>query len=273
MQIDIEDCNCLDNYHWIKETFEKNDAGFEWGIQKKGKLAYQKFCDSIEIELKKAENIHDCQRILNDWGKFFRKGHFYVSLNSSPLKNENIISAEKVSYSLETVETQIKQMNDTFIGVWESSPYKIGIVRDTLNPKRKYVGFIIEATVTQWEKGDVKLEIFEKNNELTSNFYMLEHFLTKRSVILNSKTELMIGTMRFINYSKIDNGIERKLLASSSPKCYELSENTTILKISSFNSNQKKLINNEMEQNKEKILSHKNLIIDLRNNGGDSDNS
>lgn len=271
VQIDAEDCNCLDNYYWIKETFEKNDAGFEWSIQKKGKLAYQKFCDSIEIELKKAENIYECQRILNDWGKFFRKGHFYVSLNPSLSNNENVVSAEKVSYSLETVEKQMEQMNDEFIGVWKSSPYTIGIVRDTLNPDRKYVGFIIEATVEQWKKGDVKLEIFEKNNKLTSNFYLLDYSLTKRSVMLRSKTELMIGTMKFINYSKIDSEIERKLLASSSPKCYELSENTMILKIPSFNSDQTEMINNEIEQNKEKILSHKNLIIDLRNNGGGSD--
>ncbi len=39
VQIDISDCNCLESCHWTKETFEKNDAGFEWTIQKKGMAA------------------------------------------------------------------------------------------------------------------------------------------------------------------------------------------------------------------------------------------
>lgn len=272
-QMDVEDCNCLENYHWIKETFENNDAGFEWVIQKKGMEAYQKFCDSIEAEIKNADDIHRCEEILNDWGKFFRKGHFYVALNSSSSEDGGSVEAEKVSYSVETVEAQVEQTDDEIVGIWESSPYKIGIVLDTINPKRKYVGFIIESGAPGWTKGDVKLEIFEQDNKLSSNYYMRDHSMEKRDVTLRNETELMLGSMRFINHSKIENEIERKMSDISEPFFYELSDYTTILKIPSFNLDQKPLIDKEIEQNKEKILSHKNLIIDLRNNGGGGDNS
>lgn len=272
-QIDSKDCNCLEDYRWIKETFEKNDAGFEWIIQKKGIEAYQKFCDSIEVELKNAEDIYKCNKILNDWGRFFRKGHFYISLNVSPSKNTVSGIAEKVNYSIKTVETQAKQINDKIIGIWESSPYKVGIVLDTLNQKRKYVGFIIESDVPEWTKGDVKLEIYEQNNKLISNYYMMDHSVEKMSVNLKNETELMIGSMIFINSSKEESEIERKLSDISKPLFYELSENTTILKIPSFNADQKEKIDKEIEQNRATILSHKNLIIDLRNNGGGNDNS
>jgi C-terminal processing protease CtpA/Prc len=90
---------------------------------------------------------------------------------------------------------------------------------------------------------------------------------------LRNETELMLGSMRFINHSKIENEIERKMSDISEPFFYELSDYTTILKIPSFNLDQKPLIDKKIEQNKEKILSHKNLIIDLRNNGGGGDNS
>ncbi len=282
-QIDSKDCNCLEDYRWIKETFEKNDAGFEWIIQKKGIEAYQKFCDSIEVELKNAEDIYKCNKILNDWGRFFRKGHFYISLNVSSSKNTvsgiaekvnySIKIAEKVNYSIKTVETQAKQINDKIIGIWESSSYKVGIVLDTLNQKRKYVGFIIESDVPEWTKGDVKLEIYEQNNKLISNYYMMDHSVEKMSVNLKNETELMIGSMIFINSSKVESEIERKLSDISKPLFYELSENTTILKIPSFNADQKEKIDKEIEQNRATILSHKNLIIDLRNNGGGIDNS
>lgn len=273
IQTDIHDCNCIENYYWIKETFEKNDAGFEWIIQKKGMEEYQKFCDSIEAELKNAEDIFRCTEILNDWGKFFRKGHFYIALNQSASASKDTAEIEKVTYSIETVETQTEQTNDGIVGVWDSSPYKIGIVLDTLNPERKYVGFIIESGVPEWTEGDVKLEIFDRDNKLISNYYMQNHSIEKRDVSLKSETELMVGTMRFINNSKIESEIEKKLSDVSKPLFHVLSENTTILKIPSFNSNQKSMIDNEIEQNRESILAHKNLIIDLRNNGGGSDAS
>jgi hypothetical protein len=37
-----QDCNCLDNYKWVKKTFEENDAGFQYAIEQKGQLAYEK---------------------------------------------------------------------------------------------------------------------------------------------------------------------------------------------------------------------------------------
>ncbi|HOG35976.1 MAG TPA: hypothetical protein PK984_00970 [Paludibacteraceae bacterium] len=239
IQIDIKDCNCLENYYWIKETFEKNDAGFEWIIQKKGLEEYQRFCDSIETELKNAENIYKYRDILNDWGKFFRKGHFYVALNLPSEKEKKSQETEKVSYSIKTIEEQLKYTDDKMIGVWESSPYKIGIVLDTLNPNRKYVGFIIESEVSEWTTGDVKIEIFEQNNGLFSNYYMQDHSIEKKEINLKSETELMVGSIRFINTSKIDNELEKRLLDVSKPLFYELSTHTTILKIPSFDLNQK----------------------------------
>lgn len=232
-----------------------------------------KFCDSIETELKKTDDIHRCQEILNDWGKFFRKGHFYVALNLPLSKNDSSRVIEKVDYSIKTIETQAKQTDDKIIGIWESSPYKIGIVFDTLNPKRKYVDFIIESGVSEWSKGDVKLEIFEQKDELTSNYYMQDHSMENRDVTLRNETELMVGSIKFINKSKIENEIERELLDIAKPHFYKLSDYTTILKIPSFESDQKPLIDSVIDQNREQLLSHKNLIIDLRNNGGGSDNS
>lgn len=113
-QVDSNDCNCLENYHWIKETFEKNDAGFEWIIQKKGKEAYQKFCDSIENEIKEANDIYRCEEILNDWGKFFRKGHFFIASNLPVPKVANSDSVEQVNYTIQTN----RRPNDRRLGIF-----------------------------------------------------------------------------------------------------------------------------------------------------------
>jgi len=35
-----QDCNCVSNFEWLKNTFEKNDAGFQYVIDIKGKQDY-----------------------------------------------------------------------------------------------------------------------------------------------------------------------------------------------------------------------------------------
>lgn len=115
-QQDIENCNYLENYKWLKETFEKNDAGFEWGIQEKGMDAYKKHCAKIEERIKNAKDVYECRQILNDWGYFFRKGHFVVQLNYFP-KVEQVdspIKTETVAYSLATIKEQQQKYKDPF---------------------------------------------------------------------------------------------------------------------------------------------------------------
>ena len=29
-------CDCSETFKWVKETFEKNDAGFDYAVQQKG---------------------------------------------------------------------------------------------------------------------------------------------------------------------------------------------------------------------------------------------
>lgn len=268
----IDDCDWLSNYHWIKKTFEENDAGYQWVIEEKGLAAYQHFCDSIEEEIRNAKDIYECNKILNDWGKFFRKGHFNVQLNLSATTNEKISEPKTVNYTVQTISDQIKITGDKMIGVWSSPPYKIGIVQDTVKSGRKYIGFIIDSKVPEWEKGQVKLEVFEENNQHFAHFYMRDYSIDKRSVLLESEVDLYVGNMHFIKNLKSDT-LEQNLLSTTKPLFYNLSEQTTLLRIPSFNSNHKSLIDRLIEKNRDTILLRENLIIDLRKNGGGSDRS
>ena len=49
-----EKCNCEENFNWLKETFEKNDAGFLYALEQKGRVAYQEHNASILEKIKKA---------------------------------------------------------------------------------------------------------------------------------------------------------------------------------------------------------------------------
>ena len=47
-----------------------------------------------------------------------------MALNSSSSKKRGSVEAEKVSYSVETVEAQVEQTDDEIVGIWESSLIK-----------------------------------------------------------------------------------------------------------------------------------------------------
>ena len=49
-------CDCYSNLKWLIETFEKNDAGFQYIINKKGKGYYSYF---TKEKLKKSKNIEN----------------------------------------------------------------------------------------------------------------------------------------------------------------------------------------------------------------------
>ncbi len=64
-----------------------------------------------------------------------------------------------------------------------------------------------------------------------------------------------------------------KFLTTDDPVFEKLTDKTTILRIPSFSHSEKKLIDSIIDANRNIILSTENLIIDLRYNGGGSDQS
>ncbi len=124
----------------------------------------------------------------------------------------------------------------------------------------------------EWKPGEVKVEFFEAHPQLSANLYLRDHSLWKTNARLISDAELIIGNTKFLNTLKIDT-LEQRLLSTSSPLFLHLSNETALLRIPSFSYNKTDEINTLIKRNKKSILSHKNLIIDLRGNEGGSDYS
>ena len=62
----LDKCNCEEGFKWVKETFEKNDAGFEYGLQQKGKEAYEKHNNSILQKTKKITTKDECAQVMQE---------------------------------------------------------------------------------------------------------------------------------------------------------------------------------------------------------------
>ncbi len=269
-----QNCDCELNFKWMKTTFEKNDAGFEYTIKQKGNDLYKQHNKTFLSKVKKVTNKTECFELMREWMKFFRKGHFGIR----PLNQEtNKITESKQWETLNIDKRDFKNYiqnkeNNDYEGIWKSEPYIIGVKK----VENEYIGFVIEVTDSQWKKGEVKFVIKPDN----SCIYYMGDYSPKNfnaAELLGDKY-LQLGFVtleRVFPKSESDPKIERYYKAISAEKPYieRLNQNTLLLRIPSFSSNLRTITNNLINDNKEEILKTKNLIIDLRDNGGGSDNN
>ena len=290
-----QNCDCSSNLKWLIETFEKNDAGFQYVIDKKGKDAY---LAHNKVYIEKASKIQDkseCLKLVNDWTEFFRKDHLQVILNKSTnnhkeqdeLSENEIIERYKNSPKFEInekdFEKYISNLEDEngFEGIWTVGPYTIGIVKDKDNPNREFVGYIIEAKTPYWQKNQIILEILK--NEIEK--YSMKIYKRDRSVMEMENIDIVGNNYLLANNSIFlkrikpayktnpKNELFIKSMNTKKPFIEKISENTILLRIPSFRRSEKKDIDSLLAKNNMLISKTYNLIIDLRNNGGGSDAS
>ena len=282
-----QNCSCADNFVWLKETFEKNDAGFKYVIDKKGEADYKKHTDIYNEKVQTITDKELCAEALLEWLRYFRRGHLWlqsISKKETPEK-ENIDNDkirkqykdwEKYAYNEKEFNSHITQLNSPSLeGIWTSPPYKIG-VRKVNN---EYVGFIIEADGIYWSKSQVKFKIKDENGKLTAKYYMQDHSVSEiKEVKLIGNNYL---SMEFVSLKRLfpifptDISIDRYLKYQSTdiPLFEKLSDKTVVLRIPSFDGSAKKQIDSVIVANMQTITKTENLIIDLQNNGGGSDES
>ncbi|WP_046758730.1 S41 family peptidase [Kordia jejudonensis] len=289
-------CDCSSNLKWLSETFEKNDAGFQYVIDIKGENAYAAHNKLYTEKASKISDLNECHQLLNDWTTFFREGHLNVQLiaqsqntieQTGPSDKEIIEkykNTEQFNIEKQEFENYINKLgnNPGFEGVWFSEPYTIGIVKDDKNANREYVGFIVNSTSPYWQKNQVKLEIFKSNEgKYRMKYYMRDHSVRDFEIVeLWGKTYIRAGSgaillKRNLPQQKPDEDIERyyNFMYAKKPLIEKVSDNTVLLKIPSFNYSNKKYIDSLLKSNDNLIKNTENLIIDVRYNGGGDDNS
>jgi len=283
-----QNCSCSDIFVWLKETIEKNDAGFQYVIDQKGEAEYKKHSDSYTEKVKSITEKDECAETLSNWLRFFRKGHLWFGVNFEKelVNNSNQIDKEKIKKQFKNWETypyQEKEFNSYISkikepgleGLWTTPPYTIGVRK----VKDEYIGFIIEADGIYWSKSQVKFKIKDEKGKLTATYYMQDHSAKEiKEVTLLGDNYLQMDwvTLKrvkptFPSDKSLD--IYFKFLTTDIPIFEKLNDHTAILRIPTFDGSAKKSIDSLITTNQHIITTTENLIIDLRYNGGGSDGS
>lgn len=273
-----QNCNCESNYQWVKKTFEENDAGFQYAIDRKGTSAYQNHNNEFLNKIRNVKSDTECNQTIYDWLKFFRSGHFSISKIDNNKEQKTLpkgeIKSELVKVDLEKFKKEIQYKKESDLeGIWETDPYTIGIKKfgDV------YKGFIIQSGAENWKPEELKLTI---NADKTKGVFYVRDKTSQEvnNIHFVGKNHLEIGnfslTRVFPKFER-EEGIENyyEAIQTQKPFLKAINNTTLLLRIPSFNGALKKDIDSVILANKAKIESTENLIIDIRNNGGGNDSS
>lgn len=274
-------CDCAAVFTWTKETFEANDAGFQYIVDTKGEQAYRLHNQTYLDRVHESENLDACHQTINEWLRFFRKGHIGLERIRTSDSNPSGTSAEEndawETFTIDEKEfmqyLDQKSVHD-YEGIWKNGGYQIGIKKQG----NTYVGFIIAAKTDLWKKDQVKLKLVEQDDALSSIYYMLNRSkVASENVALYGKNNLQIGDITLSRIYPVleDNSTYRlpfKALNTSMPFMEQINSQTLYFRIPSFTGTpEKKAIDSVIAANEEQILRTENLIIDIRNGTGGSD--
>lgn len=281
-----QSCDCNTEYQWLKKTFEENDAGFAHSVSAKGIQAYQIHNKLIEEQLKTISEKPACTALLNSWLSFFRKGHYAIipmDVPDSSNQNEAATNSEEPARPWEKINIDHTEFtkylesksHQDYEGLWISDPYTIGIKKtDTC-----YTGFIVASGNNNWSKGDVKLKIFKEGEKEHGIYFLGDKSATHfNNIEMYDDNNLQLGRFIFrrLNPKTISTpeiAQFSKIMGSTDPYIETIDASTILLRIPSFETSMKKMIDSVIIHNKQLITSTEYLIIEIRNNGGGSDNS
>lgn len=263
-------CTCESNFLWVKKTFEANDAGFRYIINKKGEDAYQVHNRLYLNKIKNLPNNRACADAINSWIRFFRNGHIGINYIKEDKAVKNI-KLEKFGPNYNDFIQYLDQKNnsDNLEGVWALNGYKIGIKKRSAD----YVGFILASENAAWETNEIKT-VFNEKGGIYYTGSKIEEKITSIERIGNTYLQLGGVTLQKVypvtqEDEKVKKGYEQ--LNAKKPFFERLNETTGYLRIPFFEISEKPLIDSVIAKNRDIILSTQNLIIDVRNNPGGSD--
>lgn len=265
-------CNCEFALDKLVQKIEKEYPGFEQ--KTKDKYLYNNLKAELNSQVRNASEVQ-CQEILNSYLEFFKDRHIWLLPNEINAPTNDLKSAqpEILNVNFKKFKKEIVNAQNEFEGIWENDSYEIGIKK--LNAK-EYVGFIIKADPNYWKTNEIKFRLFQDG---TYEYLMQDHSVQKGKYMIDADgflyfKEILTEFVRklpetILSQSQIDdktgelNGFYFK----------QLSNRTSIVKLPNFSYPFVDTIEKLIEKNKQELENSEFLIIDLRDNGGGTDDA
>lgn len=254
-----QECDCHKNITLLQQTIEDNQASYQHQVIEQNRLnEYLLFRKTINSEAKTITTKKGCIGLISLYLSFFRDEHSFISYESNyaPKPNSILKPNRKKDYK-----------SLPFEGLWyfHDGSFSIDIFQSN-NASRAFVGVIKDVDLKTWSKGQVKMEIIHHGNGKLTCIYWAMNLIPKAYTIDFTDSTMIIGR-NLLFYRRLQTE-QKKTINTSDFHFRQLSERTNYLKLPSFDLSFKNKIDSLIATNRIEILSKKNLIIDVRNNGG-----
>jgi hypothetical protein len=266
-------CNCEQALNQLIERVESDYPGF--AEKTTYKLIYSNFKEGLRAKSQSIEES-DCLELLRTYLKFFKDGH--INLKRTNVEEvgqaEEMVSKAhgKVEISIEDFYKHISNSSDKLEGVWTSGSYKVGLLKSD----NEYQGFIIEAGNKSWKANEIKFRLMGDGK---ANYYMSDHSLQEDNFEVFDGSILSFNDLSSVFLKELpkptltENEIQMKLNELDGFYFRKLSEKTVLLRMSSFDQSYVERIEKLIDDNIKLIENCENLIIDVRDNHGGTDNA
>ena len=269
-------CSCNETLQKIISKIESEYPGFD--IKTKDKLLYNSVKENAIKASAEVKSDDNCLEILKNYTGFFKDRHIWVLPNENSIPQiANHISSKNVlkplNINLEKFRKEVQNQKSSFEGIWEDDSYEIGIKK--LNEKES-VGFIIKANPKFWKPNEVKFRLFADG---TYEYYMQNHSSQKGTYKMIDNSLLYFDdlksafTRNFPQSNLNKNEMEDKINEINGFYIKKLTPKTTIIKMKYFSYMFVNTIEKLIEKNKTLLENSEFLIIDVRDNGGGTDNA
>lgn len=263
-----EPCDCETALARLITKIENEYPGFE--DKTTDKLRYLSFKEKM-ISDSKNTSESECLKLLRGYLDYFRDKHIYLQKSDQPKNNpEKEKYYSKVNITLEAFNKYLLKTNDKLEGIWKTPTYKVGILKSG----NQYQGFIIDVDNAYWKPYEVKFNLLKDGK---ANYYMQDHSLHEDTYKLHDSCILYFSKLQTA-FVKDQPGpilskeqIEAKINQIEGFYFEKLTDETTLLRISSFMYNNVDRIEKLIMKNRYLLENSENLIIDIRNNGGGTD--
>ncbi|HYC30125.1 MAG TPA: S41 family peptidase, partial [Chitinophagaceae bacterium] len=271
--VNAQTCDCQQELNFVRQHMEKNHPGFNSDIKDPNQPAYKAFVQSLEQKIAADKSGKHCIAYLKQYMFYLKDHHINIYGSSVNVREDSSAAVEAfltspAFTSTERIQVDSAQLKDLsgLEGIYSTpdGTYTIAVIKSP-NETRDYAGVILSSKSKLWETGQVKLELKQLNDSVLQVYtYLRNHSL---------------------NYDEVRGtdlpGWQKQLPAGSTNGSEQLSRdiftfklldsNTAYIAIRSFAGGYATLLDSAYKAVMPEIKKRRNLIIDVRNNGGGSD--
>lgn len=268
-------CACEKEFLHIKNIVEHNFAGFPDRIKALSKAVYHKRTDELLLLTRDKFASDNCPLIINRYLDIFKSNHLGFSLDLDYSKTDTDFVNHRPIFNITEEKMAELKKSRSWEGIYyfiHDSSTKIAVIKDP-TPLHDYIAVTLESTRPTWKKGMIKWEGKLVNDSLLRGLlYMRNHRPKMEGFNLWEDNNRIGGDWR-------REGAPVKEYSRSAPtreqsptiEAKSLTPTTFYIKMASFNPRYKRAVDSILKTNEQLLNSTPNLVLDLRDNGGGTD--